>query len=1308
VQPDRPCYIRRAADEQLLAAIGAQRFVCVLAPRAMGKSSLLGRTIRRLRADGQMAAAVDLTQIGSRSEGADSARWHYSIAYRICRELRLKVDLQAWWHDKNLLLSEQRLVEFFWDIVLGHTTEPVTIFFDEAERAVDRPFAGELFAALNSCYTRRVSEPGFTRLNFVVLGATTPDQLCPDRGISPFVAGSAIRLDDFTLEECAALAPGLGDQAEVAKAVLARIHTWTHGQPYLTQKLARGVARRGGQLADVDAALHELFLAPGISREEPLLGHIRAVLAGSSPRQRQAVAVLGRLARGGEVIDDPASPAQQLLQMAGLVSSDDNGMLRYRNRIVEQVFDDDWVRAVQPTRWQRPVAIGAAVLAGLVIVPLWYTQVLPRSAIETLTRVGSDTGSLERAHARLKRLPGFGSLADRLLVEAMLRRGGEAKSIDELEDSDAILRQLPDGAALADELMANFWLRQAELAAGQGQRDSALVQALAAADDGSAAAVAMAANLVDGDYRELEHSIRLEGRPLAVAVDWPSDELVVVDEGHRVQRWSLEAGGGAGSLPAGGVQTLPTRLTALQQVGVTRGFFVDEPGRAGALKLRLTVEHGRTSDLLVRLAAPSGAAVEISLPERSGGVEQFAFTASDENGLTRLADESITGQWELTVFDRLSGESGRLLDWGLSFGGVPTFWNDAPVDGLPLPDPQRVEQIAVAIADNGRLGVAVPARFDARGAASVFDLVTGERLADLPLTDRADTIEFVAPNRLLLAGARRATLWDIGATTEIGEFVGANGLAGRPVVSPDGRYYAVAEPIGPGARISLIRIEDGRVVSQFLTDDWQDWALGPDAAYLVGVDGSRRGRVLDPMTGKPLAEFFHDRELERVVETGAADRIAAVDRMGDIVSWGLNPGSDTLRPRDSRYLGTTLDAASIDVADSDGGLAYLDADGLLTVRGAEDGWRRATLDHGTDRDLRTFLSPDARRLVSVAGSVIRYWRIDDEPPPGPDFGVVSAVALDPHGRFAVLGYRSGEVRLLRDLPGSIERGDATEPVMGHRGVVTSLVVNTDGELAASGSSDGVIRVWDTQTGRRRPYVLRHPAGPIGALAFSPDDRWLVAAGATSARVFELDSGELASEVEVDGTPLSVAFSADSRLLAVGDSAGNIFLATPGGTAGLLTLRLRAPITALAFAPEPGMLASGSSDGDLVLWDTLTASAIEGAHRFAAPIRWIDLSPGATEIHLKSGAWLYTLDRSADTPRVTASRLLPDRLRNAPSLAFTGPATIRGLAIAGGGHLELEDIGLGADAGGLATELPHRDWHWVLGLELDRATGRVRP
>ena len=240
MQAGRECYVARQADEELLTSIADQRFCYVLCSPGCGKSSLMARTLRKLRGEGQLASVVDLTQIGARGESSDAGRWYYSIAYRIVRDLRIKVDLQYWWQEKSALLGDQRLVEFFWEIVLTHTTAPVTIFIDEAERAAELRFATELFSAIRSCYLQRATEPDYGRLNFVVLGVATPEQLCSNPTASPFVDGVAIELPDFSLTECYGLGAGFEVDETVSHALMDRIYTWTNGQPYLTQKIARG------------------------------------------------------------------------------------------------------------------------------------------------------------------------------------------------------------------------------------------------------------------------------------------------------------------------------------------------------------------------------------------------------------------------------------------------------------------------------------------------------------------------------------------------------------------------------------------------------------------------------------------------------------------------------------------------------------------------------------------------------------------------------------------------------------------------------------------------------------------------------------------------------------------------------------------------------------------------------------------------------------------------------------------------------------------------------------------------------------
>jgi hypothetical protein len=235
--------------------------------------------------------------------------------------------------------------------------------------------------------------------------------------------------------------------------------------------------------------------------------------------------------------------------------------------------------------------------------------------------------------------------------------------------------------------------------------------------------------------------------------------------------------------------------------------------------------------------------------------------------------------------------------------------------------------------------------------------------------------------------------------------------------------------------------------------------------------------------------------------------------------------------------------------------------------------------------------------------------------------------------------------------------------------------------------------------------MRHPAGPIEALAFSADLRWLVSADGGTARVFARASGELVREIELEGRPLAIAVSADSQLVAIGDSAGNIYLAAPDRPGTVQTIRGRAAVTALAFGSSGGLLASGSSDGDLAFWDAHSLSAVSAAQRFTGAIRWIELAGDAGTVWLQSGTWLHRVDRSVAPPAIDSSRLLPELLRPAPALALVDGGLVRGLASRGGGRLALADVPLGPSPA--RDLLPDRDFGQVLQLVLDSATGAVQ-
>jgi len=282
-----------------------------------------------------------------------------------------------------------------------------------------------------------------------------------------FMDGLAIEPRDFTLEETYGLAEGFDTSAEQAHAVLNRVHYWVKGQPYLTQKIARAVARRSGTADDVDGIVRGQFLTQGARDEEPLLNHVAGSLTGGGLRRRRALVLLKKLGKGTPVVADLESPAQEALRLSGISADQGEEFLTYRNRLVKSVFTSRWASSALPFDW-RGAAVAAATALIMVLLPIWYTKYFPRPYIDTLAAVTNDYDVALDTHDKLRRFPGFGRTADELLADIMIRRSRMADSYAEVRAADDVLRDLEGFAETADELMGAFWLHRAESAYAVG------------------------------------------------------------------------------------------------------------------------------------------------------------------------------------------------------------------------------------------------------------------------------------------------------------------------------------------------------------------------------------------------------------------------------------------------------------------------------------------------------------------------------------------------------------------------------------------------------------------------------------------------------------------------------------------------------------------------------------------------------------------------------------------------------------------------------------------------------------------------
>jgi TolB-like protein/Flp pilus assembly protein TadD len=414
MSPDSPWYVKRRADDDLLDGLLHGDFCYVLTSRQMGKSSLMARTAKHLRAAGVNVIVLDLQGIGT---NVSMEQWYCGLVDYMGKLLRLEDEVDDFWRDQERLNPVQRLRAVLRELLLPTLAERaakrsssaggpaalgarLVIFVDEIDVVRSLPFpTDDFFAAINELYNRRAEDPMFQRLAFCLLGVATPSELMRDTRRTPFNIGRRIELADFAASNAQPLAVGWQDGPAAAlrspgchEALLARIFYWTNGHPYLTQRLAR-VVGSNPQLqepAQLDAICDQLFFGGRAREEEDNLLFVRDRILRTDQDLRAVLKLYNRIWEGAEVKDDETNRLIDTLRLAGIVRRQGE-VLTVRNRIYHRVFDGDWVAAnLPPDRQAEPGSI--AVLPFRVIGPdqsyEYVADGLTDELISALGRVG--------------------------------------------------------------------------------------------------------------------------------------------------------------------------------------------------------------------------------------------------------------------------------------------------------------------------------------------------------------------------------------------------------------------------------------------------------------------------------------------------------------------------------------------------------------------------------------------------------------------------------------------------------------------------------------------------------------------------------------------------------------------------------------------------------------------------------------------------------------------------------------------------------------------------------------------------------
>jgi WD40 repeat protein/energy-coupling factor transporter ATP-binding protein EcfA2 len=380
---------------------------------------------------------------------------------------------------------------------------------------------------------------------------------------------------------------------------------------------------------------------------------------------------------------------------------------------------------------------------------------------------------------------------------------------------------------------------------------------------------------------------------------------------------------------------------------------------------------------------------------------------------------------------------------------------------------------------------------------------------------------------------------DLGPSLFVPEDVAAGPLAGHLIT---GDEHGAVIAWDTEARTSTMLIEQGPVVrSLALAADHRTLLVGREES-ITWID-LPTGREIDsvPQAGKQVI----------VVPDPSSDRFAATTPDGNIQLWDV----DTRKPEGGPFLST------------EPGLCPTVAPRCLFVTVA--------------------FSPDGNEMAAgtSAGTIVRW----------------NTTTREQIGDPLVLGTQGVSSIAYSPLPGEVLAGGSQDGTLqawplaadlrvprllnGHSQKVTSLAFNEDGSLLASASQDGTIRLWNMDLFRQAGDPIVGSNLAVRSVAMAPDGQTIASAGVGGNLIlWNIASPNSLEQPILTELTEAVVYVNGGLTIAAASGEEIILSNAETGVRGLSLQGHTKPVLALASDSVGNLLASGSDDGSIFLWD----------------------------------------------------------------------------------------------------------------------------
>lgn len=211
---------------------------------------------------------------------------------------------------------------------------------------------------------------------------------------------------------------------------------------------------------------------------------------------------------------------------------------------------------------------------------------------------------------------------------------------------------------------------------------------------------------------------------------------------------------------------------------------------------------------------------------------------------------------------------------------------------------------------------------------------------------------------------------------------------------------------------------------------------------------------------------------------------------------------------------------------------------------------------------------------------------------------VNRAVFLPGGDLALSGSDDGMAILW-----NLKRGSAVHRFSGHKAKIVDLAVSPDGALAATASWDRTVRLWNLRESKPGP-VLRGHEGRVNAVLFAADGKRVYSGSYDgTVRVWDALSGAFIRTLHKHGWGVNVMrLLPDGRRLIFGTQNGDAqVLNLQSGELVKILMPHDGPVLSLAVSPDGKEIATGGGDGVIRVWNTTDWGLVESYQNPTGPI-----------------------------------------------------------------------------------------------------------